>query len=381
MKLLINATPISSDKLTGIERFALYITRELYRIDRTAEVVSTQPVPGIPNSGTPWTMVQARKWLGKWEYILRAVWDQTFFRSHIDKAKTDLVFFPIQDGILFPSIKQIVTVHDLLDHNFYRSMPECWPGIKFLRKKLYQLKMPLILEQSDAVVAVSEATKQDIVSSFGINPDKIHVIYNGYDEQRFHIIENPQPTLDRYRLKSGTYFLFVGSILKHKNIARLVQAFARLNNDSLLIVAGACKDAKCLEDVRKVAADLGVSETRLRYLDYVPDDDLPYLYNGALAFVLPSLHEGFGVPIIEAMACGTPVITSNCSAMPEVAGDAALLVDPYSVESISAAMHEILDNPRRVDALRTDGLERARMFKWSNSAQKLYDLCKMVSRS
>jgi glycosyltransferase involved in cell wall biosynthesis len=241
--------------------------------------------------------------------------------------------------------------------------------------------MPHILERSAAVVAVSESTKQDIVASFGINPDKIHVIYNGYDELRFCIIEDSRPILDRYGLQSGKYFLFVGSILKHKNLSRLVQAFARLEGEPILVIAGVCKDVDCLEDVKKVATNLGIFESRLRYLEYVEDDALPYLYNGALAFILPSLHEGFGVPIIESMACGTPVITSNCSAMPEVAGGAALLVDPYSVESIASAMREIIDNPRRTVVLRTAGLERAKMFRWSYSAQKLYDLCRMVSES
>ena len=178
----------------------------------------------------------------------------------------------------------------------------------------------------------------------------------------------------------GKYFLFVGSILKHKNIFRLVQAFARLETEAVLVIAGACKDAEYLDELKRVASVSGISATRLRYLDYVTDADLPYLYNGALAFVLPSLHEGFGVPVIEAMACGTTVIASNCSAMPEVAGDAAILVDPYSVESISAAMREVLDNTRLADRLRSAGLERAKLFNWSYSAQKLYDVFTMVCK-
>ena len=120
---------------------------------------------------------------------------------------------------------------------------------------------------------------------------------------------------------------------------------------------------------------------RFRFIEYVSDEDLPFLYSGARAFVLPSLHEGFGVPIIEAMACGAPVITSNCSSMPEVAGDAAILVDPHSVESISAAMHEILNNPTQTENLKKAGLERVKQFSWSRSAKKLHELCERVSLS
>ncbi|OGU23158.1 MAG: hypothetical protein A2X85_13385 [Geobacteraceae bacterium GWF2_54_21] len=381
MKLLINATSITSNMHTGIERFALHMSQELYRIDANTKVVSTQTIPGIPYSKSPCSIAISNRFFGKREYILRAIWDQTFFRRHLSKAMFDLVFFPIQDGLLFPSVNQIITVHDLHYQHFDSSISDCRNEISRFRTKLYKYKMPHILEHSVAVVAVSESTKQDIVVSFGINPDKIHVIYNGYDEFRFHAIENTQPTLDRYVLQSGNYFLFVGSILKHKNIVRLVQAFARLETEAILVLAGACKDADYLEDIKKAAADLGILETRLRYLEYVSDDDLPFLYNGAISFVLPSLHEGFGVPIIEAMACGTPVITSNCSAMPEIAGDAALLVDPTSVESIAAAMQEILDHPQRAEVLRSAGLERAKQFRWSSSAQKLYEVFKMVSES
>ena len=381
MKLLVNATCIVSGELTGIERFALRISEELYHIDRTVKIVSTKPVSGIPFLGISWPLGLAKKWLGTREYFIRAVWDQIFFRYHAIKSNYDLVFFPIQDGLFFPPLKQIVTVHDLHYLHFEKSMLECRDEISPLRTNLYQIKMPHVLRYSSAVVTVSESTKRDIVTFFGICPDKIHVIYNGYDEQRFRIIENPQPVLDRFGMQLGEYFLFVGSILRHKNLTRFVQAFALLDSKVKLVISGVSKDVDYLHEIRKAAADFRVSDDRIRYLEYVSDEDLPYLYNGAIAFMLPSLHEGFGVPIIEAMACGTPVITSNCSAMPEVAGDAALLVDPYSVENIAAAMKEILYNPQRAEALREAGLERAKMFKWSYSAQKLYNLCRSVSES
>lgn len=379
MNLIINATCLAANCNTGIERFALHICNELYRIDNTVNIVSSIPISGLPFTGAPCILKSSKHWLGKNEYYVRAIWDQTLFRSFITCHKPDVVFFPIQDGMLFPPVSQIVTVHDLHYLHFDEKVSECKSEISASRRLLFRLKMPNILKKSAAVVAVSDATKKDIVEMFGVNPDKIHVVYNGYDERRFHVLDDPQQILERLGVAGENYFLFVGSILRHKNIVRLVQAFASQYNGTKLVIAGACKDADYLEEIRNAVAALGLQGGKVKYLEYVEDDDLPSLYSGATALVLPSLHEGFGVPIIEAMACGTPVITSNCSAMPEVAGDDALLVDPYSVESIAAAMREIIDNPQKAETLRSAGLERAKMFRWSYSAQKLYDVCRMVS--
>jgi len=382
VRIFANATVCDEGNLTGIERYALNISKGLCRLDHDVSIFRGRETA---NDGCT-TVVSsflpvANSVLGSKAYIFRSVWDQTAFRYHLLRHQAELAYFPIPDGMIFPPVPQIVTVHDLHYLHFDTSIPECKEEINSYRRKIYQYKMPHILNRSAAVVAVSESTKKDIITSFGIDPFKIHVIYNGYDDQRFRIIKDTQPVLDHFGLHYGKYFLFVGSILKHKNISRLVQAFSRVVTEAVLVIAGVCKDGDCLAEVKKVAMDLGLSEERLRYLDYVDDEALPYLYNGALAFVLPSLHEGFGVPIIEAMACGTPVITSNCSAMPEIAGDASLLVDPLSVENIANAMRDIIDTPGLAASMRISGLERAKMFKWSYSAGKLYNLCKTVNGS
>lgn len=381
MKLLLNITCYHPDCSTGIERFASRITQEICNIDGAILVVSSTKISGVRNAIVSRLLAGVESAAKKYEYLFRAVWDQTCFRFIVARHRPDVLFFPIQEGLVYPPIRQIVTVHDLHYLSFEKSIPECRQEINSLRTKIYQYRMPHVLEHSAAVVAVSESTKREIVASFAINPDKIHVIYNGYDEERFHPVESPQPVLERYGLACGNYFLFVGSILKHKNIVRLIRAFALLERQYVLVIAGVCKDSEYLEEMNKVAEEVGISRDRLRYLAYVPDTDLPYLYSGAISYLLPSLHEGFGVPIIEAMACGTPVITSNITAMPEVAGDAALLVDPYSVESIATAMREVIDNAQLVKELKAAGLERAKMFRWSYSAQKLYELCQAVSGS
>lgn len=381
MRLMLNITCCHCDRTTGIERFAVHIARELYRIDPSVLIVSSKVMPGVSSAVISRFLGYTSSYLKTYEYVARAVWDQTWFRRIIRLNKPDVLFFPIQDGLLSPPVKQIVTVHDLHYLRFRAMLSECRHEIGWFRTRLYHSKMPRILHSSAAVITVSESTKRDLVSEFGAHPDSIHVIHNGYDDTRFRAIDGPLANLDRYNLTPGNYFLFVGSILRHKNIIRIVEAFGCLKEDLTLVIAGVCKDDGYLGEVRDTAARLNIGDDRIRYIDYVPDDDLPSLYGGAAAFILPSLHEGFGVPIIEAMACGTPVITSNCSAMPEVAGGAALLVDPYSVEDIAAAMREICCNPQRTQALRHAGLERCKSFTWSHSARKLYDVCTMVSES
>lgn len=372
MKLLLNITCLLSGKMTGIERFAFHIANELRRIDPSVLTVTAGGVPEYPDAIRSSLLAIFQN--SKYEYLARALWDQTVFRRIVQQYKPDVVFFPIQDGMLYPPCKQIVTVHDLHYLHFDKALSECNREIHPLRKRIYSLKIPHILKYSSAIVAVSDATRREIVDEFGIDPGKIHVVYNGYDERRFRIIDDPQPRLNQLGFDAGRYLLCVASILRHKNIVRLVHAFAALKTDLQLVIAGVCKDFSYLEEIRIAARECGLNELRFRNLEYVSDEDLPFLYSGARVFVLPSLHEGFGVPIIEAMACGTPVITSNCSSMPEVAGDAAILVDPYSVESISAAMLEALNNPARAEELKKAGLERVKQFSWSTSAQKLYEL-------
>ena len=378
MKILVNATVTAAGAMTGIERFSLRISQELCRIDRKVEVLSSLDLPGVALLTRSRVLTAAGKLLDRREYLVRALWDQTCLRYHLLKSRPDLVYFPIQEGLLFPPVRQVVTVHDLHYRHFKASLAECRDEINPCRTGLNRLRMPHVLGRSAAVIAVSESTRQDLIASFGLAAEKVHVIYNGYDEARFRPIEDPGPVLRRLGVQREGYFLFVGSILRHKNLARLVQAYAQLSGEARLVLVGACKDAGYLREVKEAARELGISEARIVYLEYVPDEDLPHLYNGAIACVLPSLHEGFGVPVIEAMACGTPVIASNCSALPEVAGNAALLVDPYSVPDLAQVMQSVAASQRLRLELRCSGLARAGNFRWSTSASKLYEIFAMV---
>jgi glycosyltransferase involved in cell wall biosynthesis len=372
VKLVVNATTIASPSLTGIERYALRLSQELYNIDQGVAVFGSRALDCVPTATLPPSLALGSRLLGKREYLLRALWDQAALRWQLRRLKADVVFFPIPDGMLSPPCRQVVTVHDLHYLHFDRSLPECKEEIGRTRTRLFKYKFPRIFHDSSAIVAVSESTKADLERSFGLDPAKIHVIHNGYDDDRFRQVADPTPVLERFGLEPRGYYLYVGSILRHKNLVRLVHALGRLQDRKCLVLVGACKDPEYLEEIRAAACSCGVGD-RVRYLDYLDDADLPSLYSAAAAMVLPSLHEGFGVPLIEAMACGVPVITSNCSAMPEVAGKAALFVDPASIESIARAMHEVVE-VRQAQELIQLGLARARSFLWSNSARQLYEI-------
>jgi glycosyltransferase involved in cell wall biosynthesis len=177
------------------------------------------------------------------------------------------------------------------------------------------------------------------------------------------------PALGRYGVEPP-YILYVGSLEKRKNLPRLLQAYARLRQDLpgwKLVIVGArkWKSAPIFDTLSR----LGL-EPYVHFTGFVEEDDLPALYNGADLFCFPSLYEGFGLPVLEAMACGTPVVTSSTSSLPEVAGEAALLVDPYDVEAIAAAMRRVLSDPELAQDLRARGLARAAQFTWERTARE-----------
>jgi len=228
------------------------------------------------------------------------------------------------------------------------------------------------LNKARVVVCVSECVRDLVAHEFKLPSERLAVVYNGVGEN-FH----PMPRLQASRIVSERYglfrpyMLFVGQLKARKNIVRILEAFHRFrretHNDLVLVLAGR----------RSWTCD-GIDETieRLHLRDAVVElghigwQDLPALYNAAEMLVFPSLWEGFGIPVIEAIACGTPVITSNLSALPEVAGGSALLVDPYSVDDLAGAMQRLVDDSDLRKELRAKGLERARKFSWKNTAEQ-----------
>ncbi len=261
------------------------------------------------------------------------------------------------------------TVHDLSIYRF----PETHPAA---RRRLFDLAFERSLKRADAVITVSEAIRQELLATFAVAPDRVTAIHHGVDAAfRPRNAQDVQPVLSRHGLQAGGYTLSVATLEPRKKLDRLIDAYSRLP-DALrrhypLVLAGS---AGWLNDRIREAIDRGRAEGWLRYLGYVPQDDLPRLYAGARALALISVYEGFGLPVLEAMASGIPVLTSNLSSLPEVAGGAALLVDPDDVPAVGDQLQRLLtDEPWRAGAIAA-GLQRARQFTWESCVQRTVEV-------
>ena len=243
------------------------------------------------------------------------------------------------------------TIHDLTS----RLMPELHTPANIQADQGFADK---VLKRANGVIAVSENTKQDAVRLLGLDPERVHAIHSGVPEVYFGA--QPRPS-------ERPYVFFLGTIEPRKNIDTLLDAWQnlRLRDDFDLVIAGASGWS-----AGKTLARLASRPAGVRYLGYVPEDELPGLTAGATAFVYPSLYEGFGFPVAQAMAAGVPVITSNTSCLPEIAGDGALLVDPRSVAEIQAALQKLLTSPALQQQLRTAAIARAQEYRWEVCARK-----------
>lgn len=263
-----------------------------------------------------------------------------------------------------PETRTILTVHDL---SFVR---EAWTFPPRLRSYLNKI-VPRSIERADRILADSEATRRDLLEIFNAPPDKVFVLYSGVDD-RFYPVNDPiltKRTLDHYGLSGRPYIFTAGTIQPRKNYDRLVDAICRLNQPDLhLAIAGekGWLDAPLYDRIK----ELGMT-ARVHFLGFVPDEDLPVLYSNAQVFALPSLYEGFGLPPLEAMACGVPVVTSNRSSLPEVVGDAGLLVDPYDVDDIAGALERALNDSSLRNTLINKAQLRVQKFSWVSAARQL----------
>jgi glycosyltransferase involved in cell wall biosynthesis len=268
----------------------------------------------------------------------------------------------------------VVTVHDL---TFFHH-PECAvPGLV----KLLKREVPRSLARAAAVTADSQATASDLVAAFAARPEQITVVPGAVDA-RFRPERRPEVLAAMDRLYGGErpFILTVGRLEPRKNLRRLIAAYAevreRLSGAPRLLIAGG--QGWLYQDLYDAVIELGLTD-EVVFLGFVPDDHLPALLSLARAFVYPSLYEGFGLPVLEAMACGTPVACSNTSSLPEVAGEAALLFDPTDTAAIGAALERLLND----DALRADlarrGPEQAARFSWTDSARRLRALYERIA--
>jgi len=278
--------------------------------------------------------------------------------------------------VLPPAVRchSVVTIHDCIHLMFPQYLPNR-AAYAYARASMWSAA-----RRSDRILTVSEASKRDILHFFNVPPDKIDVIYNAFDE-RFMIDpdeESVKRVRERYQLQQR-FVLYVGNIKPHKNLVRLIEAFAELRQGELsdvkLLIIG--DEISRLPSLRRAVHSLKLHK-HVRFLGYQPDDTLAMLYRLASLFVFPSLYEGFGLPPLEAMASGTPVVTSNVSSLPEVTGDAAVLIDPHDVESLVHGMRRVLTDTALAAEMRRRGLQRAREFSWERSVARTREVYQKV---
>lgn len=282
------------------------------------------------------------------------------------RHKPDVLFVP---GHLVPLHKPCPTVITIHDIAFLLGFKGHFPTKDLLLNTLFTMHA---IRYADRIIAVSEATKRDVMQRFNLDPSKVSVCYHGCDD--IFRPEEDAGKIEELKAKfaiRGDYILFVGVLQPRKNLLRLIEAFAILKSmrgiPHKLVIAG--KKGWLCDGILSAAKGYGIEEEVI-FTGYVDEFDLPVLMSGASVFVLPSLYEGFGLPALEAMACGTPVIVANVSSLPEVVGDAGLLVDPYDLARLADAIYSVLTDASLRARMRQSGLARARLFSWKKAAER-----------
>jgi len=297
------------------------------------------------------------------------VWAGQLARLPFNRLVPGATLFHATEHLLLPlrDIPTVLTVHDLI----FRHLPE---HHKRLNRWYLNATLPLYCRRATHLIAVSEATRQDVIAAYGLPPEKITVIHEAADPQfRPQSPERIAAARARYQLPE-TYLLYVGTIEPRKNLTRLLHAWEplyRAGEAPPLVIVG--KRGWLVEDFY-TALEASPAREGIRFTGYVADEDLPALYAGARAFTFLSLYEGFGLPPLEAMACGAPVLCSDTSALPEVVGDAALTVSPTSVDAIREGLRRLLTAADLRADLRERGLHRAAAFSWERAAAETYRL-------
>ncbi|WP_348234315.1 glycosyltransferase family 1 protein [Trichocoleus sp. DQ-U1] len=343
--LLVNLSFIFSQP-TGISTYAINLFPHLQPLEPT--LLTAQNFPNYRCYPVPSDLTPAQ---GSKGHFRRLLWTQRQLPEIYKKLNSSLIFSPVPEAPLYAGCRSVVMVHDLIPLRF----PKCFSPLT----PYFRYYIPQVLAQAEHIICNSSSTAQDIIDFFHIPEYKITPIHLAYDVNHFRFLDIPR----------SNYFLYVGRQDHYKNIARLINAFATLPScrDNELWIAGA-GDKRYTPVLMAQVEQLGI-KNQVKFLDYVSYEELPTLINQAIALVFPSLWEGFGLPVLEAMACGTPVITSNLSSLPEVAGDAALLVNPYNVGEIAEAMQAVVTDSGWRSRLRQASLARASQFSWTKTGQ------------
>lgn len=344
-QLVINLSVLFSQP-TGISNYAKNLFPYLEALKPT--LLTAENYPKFNCYTVPANLTPAQ---GKKGHFLRLFWTQFQLPQIYKTLKSNLLFSPIPEAPLYSNCRFVVMVHDLIPLRFPQRFSPLTPYHRYY--------IPQVITQSQHIICNSQATAKDITDFFNIPTSKITPIPLAHDRTHFRFLNLP----------TSNYFLYIGRQDPYKNLQRLISAFAALPNrgDYELWLAGP-SDRRYTPILQAQIESLSITQ-QVKFLNYVDYSELPKIINRAIALVFPSLWEGFGLPVLEAMACGTPVITSNLSSLPEVVGEAAILINPYNVGEITEAMQTIINDSEWRSHLSQQSIIRANQFSWEKTGQ------------
>jgi len=303
----------------------------------------------------------------------RLFWEQSLLPLYLGRLKIDVLHSPVFVSPLFLSCFSVVTIFDTTLFSF--------PKQHTIIKRLYFTKfIPHTVKKAARIITISESSKKDIVNILKVKPERVIVTYMGVDHKVFYPTSGASQKIERKYGIASPFILYVGKIEPRKNLASLVKAYHRIRSHYRswkLVIAGS--KGWGFQEVFATVAKLGL-ESEVLFTGYVPEEDLPCLYSAAELFVYPSSYEGFGIPLLEAMACGTPVITSNISSLPEVVGDAGILVNPTDIDELAFAIQSVLNSESLQKDMKFKGLKRAKLFTWEETARRTLQVYEEVYR-
>ena len=353
MKIIFNATFLNQPN-TGSGQYLRALLPALKELDASNEysLVSPPSVVGRPSIV---------------ENLAKVWFEQIAFPRVCRSSRAEFAHVPYFGSAFFPGVRTVVTIHDLIPMllPMYRGSPLV---------RAYTQLAALSARRADAIIADSECSKRDIVRLLHVPESRVHVIYLAADA-RFQPGLAPTHVRAKYALPEK-FLLYLGGYDQRKNVRVILEAFAQrpeFYRVGYRLVLGGVKlgrDSEFFPDPRRLARQANLPDDAVQFLDWVDERDKPALYASATVFLFASIYEGFGLPPLEAMACGTPVLVANASSLPEVVGDAGILLDPHDAGAWANAMRDVLNNPGRRDEMHTRGIMRAQKFSWHRTAQE-----------